>query len=194
LHKTSNEAPEELAKKLSEIAFNLKNKIEHIMWREKQAIKSVKRIGSTVELNIITQYTKDIEQKCQLELKRFNEILTYMAKTAGITFPIQSQELEIVKQARKYVPSRLFKGPLSTDALKKAIGEEQFEWLEETSKKDKEFRKKTYEIINFMNGKRSIYDIAKAVSAEYSETNPDFVMKFIQLLEKANFISIQRSN
>ncbi len=194
LHKTSNEAPKELAKKLSEIAFSLKNKIEHIMWREKQAIKSVKRIGSTVELNIITQYAKDIEQKCQLELKRFNEILTYMVKAAGITFPIQSQELEVVKQARKYVPSRLFKGPLSTDALKKAIGEEQFEWLEETSKKDKEFRKKTYEIINFMNGKRSIYDIAKAVSAEYSETNPDYVMKFIQLLEKANFISIQRSN
>lgn len=190
LHKAINGAPEELEKKLLEITINLKNKIEHIVWREKQAIRSVKRIGNNAELtNIIKQYILDIEQNSKHELKRFNEILAYAKKTAGITSLIQPQESEVAKQARKLIPKRLFKGPLNTDALKKAIGEKRFEWFEETAKKDKGFKKKTYEIVNFMNGERSIYDITKAVTAEYRETSLEHVMKFIQLLKEANFIA-----
>lgn len=56
--------------------------------------------------------------------------------------------------------------------------------------KDEDFDKKSAEVLNFMNGKRSIYEIVKAVSAEYSETNPEHVVKLLQDLEKAKLVEI----
>jgi DNA-binding PadR family transcriptional regulator len=55
---------------------------------------------------------------------------------------------------------------------------------------DGDFDKKSAEILNFMNGKRSVYEIVKAVSAEYSETNPEHVLKFLRDLEKAKLVEL----
>ena len=56
------------------------------------------------------------------------------------------------------------------DALKKSLGEEKFAWYEKKRENDTSFRKKIYEILNFMDGKHTIYDITRDVAAEYGET------------------------
>lgn len=184
----------ELAEELAKTAFNFKNKAEHIVWREKKAINSVKRLGGSPELeNIIAKYTEDIERHSQLEIERFKETLAHVTKMAKITLPTQLKESEVAREAKSLTPKRLFKGPLNIDALKKALGEKEYEWYEEIGKKDKGFRKKTYEILNFMDGKRTVYKITRAVSAEYGETSAEHVLKFIRDLEKANFISLADS-
>lgn len=181
----------ELAEELAKTAFSFKNKVEHIVWREKKAINSVKRLGGSPELeNIIAKYTEDIERYSQLEIERFKETLAHVTKIAKITLPTQLKESEAAREAKSLTPKRLFKGPLNVDALKKALGEKEYEWYEEIGKKDKGFRKKTYEILNFMDGKRTVYKITRAVSAEYGETSAEHVLKFIRDLEKANFISL----
>jgi len=204
LHEASQEAlttlfqqrntqkPEELPKTFSKIAFNLKDKMEHIMWREKEAINSTKRLGNGSELeNALSKYVEDIENYGQLEIKRFEETFGHVTKTVRIAPPIQIEETKAVKEARNLIPKRLFKGTFNSDALKRALGEKEFEWHEEIGKKDEEFRKKTYEILNFMDGERTIYDIVRAVWAEYGETNLEHVLKFINDLEKTNFVSFQ---
>jgi len=45
------------------------------------------------------------------------------------------------------------------------------------------------EIINLMDGKRSVLDIRNAVSAEFGEIDLDFVMKYISDLKKFNLVS-----
>ena len=184
----------ELAEELAKTAFNFKNKVEHIVWREKKAINSVKRLGGSPELeNIIAKYTEDIERYSQLEIERFKETLAHATKIAKITLPTQLKESEAAREAKSLTPKRLFKGPLNLDALKKALGEKEYEWYEKIGKKDKGFRKKTYEILNFMDGKRTVYKITRAVSAEYGETSAEHVLKFIRDLEKANFVSLADS-
>jgi len=190
--KKANSNPNELAKDLVKIVRHFKNKMEHITWREKKAIKSVERLGNSPKLeNLITKYLKDIANYSQLENLRFEEILAHITKTASITLPAQIEETAAEKEAKSLTPKRLFKGSFNSDALKSALGEEEFDWYEEIGKKDEDFRKKTYEIFNFMDEKRTVYELAKAVSAEYSETSIEHLLKFMHDLEKTKFISFQ---
>lgn len=50
----------------------------------------------------------------------------------------------------------------------------------------------TYEALNFVDGKRSVLDIAKAVSAEYGPVDPNKVLAFFKVLEKAELLSFKK--
>jgi hypothetical protein len=86
----------------------------------------------------------------------------------------------------------MFNGTLSADTFRRQLGIEEFGWYEEIIEKDIRFTIKRAEIINYMDGKRSLYDIVQAVSAEYDETNMEHALKFIKDLEKTKFISVRR--
>jgi len=182
----------ELPEKLAEISLSYKNKTAHIFSREKKALESVKKLGTNSELEkLITEFTKDVDHCGRLELARFEESLAHMIETTGIALPKEMEDTDKTKRARSLTPKRLINGTLSLDFLKRELGEKQYERYEEIMKKDKSFRKKTYEILNFMDGKRTIYDIFKAVSAEYGKTDLKDVFKFLHDLEKIDLVSFQ---
>ncbi len=166
--------------------------MEHIVWREKKAVNSALKLGNSPELETtIARCIEDIKNYGELEVKQFEELLTYTTKTANITLPTKLEENKASKEAKTLTPKRLFKGTFNTEALRRALEEEEYVWYEEITKKDKGFRKKTYEIFNFMDGKRTVYEITKAVSAEYGETDVEHVLKFIHDLEKTKFVSFK---
>jgi aminopeptidase-like protein len=184
--------PNELAEELAKTALYYKNKIDHTIWREQQAVKSVKRLGESPELKaFIEKCCEDIRSLGQKEVARLDEALNFIAKTSNTTIPSKLEETQADQELEKLIPRRLFKGTLSEDALKKALGEKEYWWYEEINKKDKEFGKKMVEILNFMDGKRSAYEIAKAVSAEYGETNAEYILKFLRDLEKTRFVTFE---
>ncbi len=177
-----------LAQKMAEITFGFKNKIEHIVRREKKAIDSVKMLGSSPQSKeIIRKYEEDIEHYCEHEIQRFDETLNYVTRAAKIALP-KLKETDADKEAKRLIPKRLFKGTFSLITLREVLGEKNYE---EFVKKDENFETKRYEIFNFMDGKRTVYDIAKALSAEYDETSVEIVLRFLRDLEKANFVSFQ---
>jgi len=181
-----------LPEKFATIALDYKNKIGHIVSREKRAIESVKRLGNSSELEeFIARLMEDIDHCGQLEITRFEETLAHVTKATGIIFPIQLEETDVAKKSKSLVPKRLFKGTLNSDILKRELGEKEYESYEEITEKDKDFTKKTYEILNFMDGKRTVYDITKAISAEYNQTSLEHILKFMDHLEKLNLISFQ---
>jgi hypothetical protein len=186
------EKPAELAKELAKTALRYKNKIEHVIWREQEATKSVKKLGENLELNaLINKLCEDITNQGQQKIARLEEILNFIAKTSAISIPDKLEETQAETEIKKLVPKRLFKGTLSFDILKKALGEKEYEWYQEIYEKDQQFGTKTAEFINFMDGKRSAYDIVKAISAEYNETNLEHVLKFLRDLAKAKLVTFE---
>ncbi|MGC8896432.1 MAG: DUF4910 domain-containing protein [Candidatus Bathyarchaeia archaeon] len=184
--------PEELAKELAKIAFRFKNKMEHIIWREQKAIKSVKKLGENQELDtFLNKYCNDIANLGQKEILTFEEALNFMAKALGITLPTKLEEAEAEAELKRLIPKRLFKGTLDTEVLKQALNEKEYEWYQEIWEKDPEFGKKMEEIVNFIDGKRSAYNIVMAVSAEYDETNPEHVLRFLKDMEKAKLVTFE---
>ncbi|MGB9134349.1 MAG: DUF4910 domain-containing protein [Candidatus Bathyarchaeia archaeon] len=181
-----------LAEELAKIVFNFKNKMKHTIWREKKAVESAKRLGSSPELeSAIGRHLDDVEHYGRLEVQRFEETLADLVSKAGMSQPRQMEETAAAKEAKGLTPKRLFKGAFNEDALKRALSEKEYEWYDEVRKRDENFGKKLYEMFNFMDGKRTVYDVAMAASAEYSETSLEDVLKVMRDLEKMKFISFQ---
>ncbi len=109
-----------------------------------------------------------------------------------MSLPTEIEEPEAEKQAKTIIPKRLFKGTLDPDTLKKLLGEEEFRWYEDMAQKDTKFPIKRAEILNFMDGKRTLYDIVRAVLAEYAELSAEHALKLIKDLEKTKLISLQK--
>lgn len=185
------DSPDALARELVKTELRHRNKMEHIIWRERQAVKSVARLGESAELNaFLDRYCEDIENLGRKEVARLEEALNFAAKASNLTLPVATEE-DRRDELKNLVPKRLFKGTLSFDAIRKGLSEKEFEWYREIGEKDKEFDKKSYEILNFMNGKRSLYEILKEVSAEYSETGSELALRFLRDLEKIGFVAFE---
>ena len=88
----------------------------------------------------------------------------------------------------------MFKGTLDPDTFKKLLGEEEFRWHEEMAQKDTKFPIKRAEILNFMDGKRNLHEIVKAVAAEYTELSTEHTLKLIKDLEKTKLIATTKQS
>jgi hypothetical protein len=180
---------EELAKEFARTAAIWTNKLNHIVWREQESIKSVKRVDTSAELNThLTVYSEEIRELGKKEIRKFEETLDFLVRKSGLTLPILP---ESGGELRKLVPMRLFKGTFDFGSLKKALGEKEYKWYQDIGDKDTQFGKKTPEILNFMDGHRNSQEIMNAVSAEYSETDPEHVLKFLRDLEKLKLVSFK---
>ena len=186
---TTKDEKNKLANELAKTAAYYTSKIEHVVWREQQSVKSVKRLGEHPELTtLIDKHCEDIRNLGKSETRKLEETLNFIAKTSAIKLE-KLEETQADQEAKRLAPKKMFKGTLNDDVLKKAIGEEEYEWYELIDDKDEDFSKKMAEILNFMDGKRNAHDIIKAVSAEYSPTDPENVMKFLKDLKKAKLVT-----
>ncbi len=187
--------PQEHAQGLTRTAYHQRNKVEHITQREKQALRSVKKLATNPDIDtLIEKFTKHIDETGNNAIARIHETVLLISKSSSITLPAQLQETEAEKQAKTIIPTRQLKCTLDMDTFKQLIGEEAYKWYEETGEKDTKFALKRFEILNFMNGKRTLYDIVKAVSAEYGETNMEQALRFVKDLEKTGFATLETSN
>ncbi len=182
---------DQLARELVKIADRCRNKIEHVVWREQQAIQSVKRLGVNPEMQLILdRCCIDIVDAGRRTTSRLEEALNFVANASALVLP-GAEPNDRNDELRKLIPRRLFKGTLSFGSMKKGLGEKDFGWYLEIDKKDAEFSKKAAEILNFMDGKRNMYQILSAVSAEYSDTDAELALKFVRDLEKLKLVALQ---
>ena len=183
--------PQALAEKLVHAQLRHRNKIEHIIWREQKAVKSVTRLGKSDALDaFLNKYCRDIGNLGKKEIARLDEILNIAIKTSKLE-PTATVKEGKPDRLKKLTPKRLFKGTLSFDAIRKGLGEKEFEWYREIGEKDKAFDKKVFEILNFMDGQRSLHEILKAVSAEYSETDPKHALRLLRDLQKIGLVAFK---
>jgi archaellum component FlaC len=187
-----NKTPQEHAQTLTKTAQHHKNKIEHLTQREKQALHTVRKLAANPDIdNLIEKFTKHIDETSNNAIQRIHETVLFISKSLDIKLPTPLEETEAEKQAKTIVPTRQLRCTLDMDTFKELIGEDQYKWYEEASEKDSKFALKRFEILNFMNKKRTLYDIVQAVSAEYGETNIEHALRFIKDLEKTGFVTLR---
>jgi hypothetical protein len=185
--------PKKLALTLAKTAQQCINKIEHIAWRETQAVKSTKKLASGPELNsLIAQLTRNITVQAKHALTQIQQTLVLIQKTIDMKIPRKIRLTPAEKQASKIIPKRRFKGSLSREILsRKALPPKIYEWYTKISRKDKQFNQKLAEILNLADGKQNLQQIINAVSAEYTPTNAKHILKILQHLQKQNLITLK---
>lgn len=104
--------------------------------------------------------------------------------------PSRAQVSEKHGESRNQVYARLFMGPLDPDYLYTRIDEKRREHYRKREQDDPSFHSRLTEIMNFMDGKRTLGEIASLVSAEYPGLILDDVRSFIKDLKATGLISL----
>jgi len=102
---------------------------------------------------------------------------------------VKTKKISLTEDQKKWdrivpVRNKDFVCPLETDYVAGKLGEEALADIDLGPYG-------TYEALNFVDGKRSVLDIAKAVSAEYGPVDPEKVLAFFKVLEKAELLSFK---
>lgn len=187
LHQYASE--EEKRKLLPELYANVSTYPQAQALIEATNIKEVKELCQSDEYErIIDKLAENLQQQANRErdkIDSFYEVFLDQYKIKKTVF----QPGESYKKASSLRPKRLFKGPLPRNILRDRIGEERFAWYSENrSKAGGFYDSKQFEIINLMNGERSILDIRNVISCEFDETDIEFVLRFAQDLQEIGLI------
>jgi len=185
--------PKEPAQTLAKIVWQQRNRLEHIAWREMQAVKSTRKLAGSSELNsLIVRLTKDIAAQGKFGLTRIQETLALIQKTTGTRISQRPRLTPAEKQASKIISKRTFKGTLSSEILsRKTLSQKDFEWYTKISRKDKQFNQKLAEILNLSVGRQNLQQIINAVSAEYTPVNVQHVLRILRHLQKQGLITLK---
>lgn len=188
LERPKKRTRQQLAAEIAQTAHYHVSILDLIAQREQEAVNSVKRLASSKELDTHAKESdRQILQVVQAGKSTIEKTAAYLAKTIKLKIPKIKETREETK-AKSVIPIRTYKGTLNMDLVKKAIGEKEYEWYEKIEEQDRAFKKKMPEILNFMDGKRTLLSIIQAVSAEYGPTDIKHVVKCLQDLQKCKLV------
>ncbi len=140
---------------------------------------------------IIHRLAEDLDQQAERETEKIELMYEIFIKRYGLNSGNIRPVLEY-EEASRLRPKRLFKGPLPWNAMNEMLDAKSLAWYDKNrAKAGGSYGSKTYEIVNLMNGKRTLLDIRHIISCEYGETDVEFVLHFAKDLEKIGLISFE---
>jgi aminopeptidase YwaD len=154
--------------------------------RESQALLSTQALTANAATQREIAGMKVHLETLGLELPREARDAYVRLSTALGAMPRRLETTEEERRQSLVVPVRAadFVGPLEMDYLREKLGPDAL--------KDVQLRgNAAYEALNFVDGRRSVYEIARAVSAEFSPVDVSAVAGFFSLLEKAGLVELK---
>lgn len=166
-------------------------KIELAMKREARNVLSVERLGVTASVRSLAD---GFDKVIETEKEKIKAIYRTLCTRLHLE-PVEEERDEEVLKTMKLVPKKEFEG-LSPKIDSDKLTQEDREWLEEVDKVHNPSRNYilvldgvTIEFMNFVDGKRTIYDIAMLVNTEYGNIEPAEAKRFFDIYKGLGFIS-----
>lgn len=167
------------------------NIIEQAYLRESATLESVKnysRRDDSVDryVDVLITEIKGWKEKCFKDLQEYYELSCEARETESEKVALTDEEYK----ASEVIPVRnpALKGPLGWSYLRDKLEGADIDIFRFLPGFDSRM---AYEILNFIDGERTVLDIRNAVSAEYEPVPASKVMEFIELLAKADVVRFQ---
>jgi hypothetical protein len=198
LAKAADEAAQDLLKRskgnLGGAVEYHKDRIRHIAWREQGAVRSVRRLVDDDRLDTsIAARCGDLADIGSRELAHLEDVLGHLESELGVRFQEDAVVSPAEQEARRTIPRKLFKGTLCSDVLKESLSEDGYRWHAGMENDDVTFSVKMVEALNFADGRRTVSEITKAISSEYSMTDVAVVLRYLKDLESIGLVELGRS-
>ena len=151
-------------------------------------LREVKELSRSEETRkLIDGMADDLARQAETEKEKIEDCHDRLLSHYGLErTPYKPSGLSVRASALR--PSRLFKGPLS-NALEK-IGEERAKWYDEYIEgPGRRLGSDAFEIVNLMDGERSLLEIRHVVSLEFKETSLEFVHRYAEDLREMGLIT-----
>ncbi len=167
------------------------NRLQHVIWREQQAVRSARRLAADPELDaVVERHCRDIMNHGRKELTKLAETAEFVAKAAAIKVPSRLEETAADKEAKKLLPRRMFNGTLELEILMETLSEKEYDWYRHIDDNDYNSGNKMYELLNFMDGKKSLHEIVQAVSSEYTPMDMKMALRFVKDLHRCGLVKL----
>ena len=141
--------------------------------------------------NLIEEMARALDSQARTEYEKINYSHGLYLHQYGIDEK-KFRPDEYYQRAAVVIPERQFKGPLPSSVTREKMSEEYRDWMAENGAKiGSNSGSKLYEIVNLMDGSRSLLKIRDVISCEFDETDIEFVFRFAQELEKMGLISFK---
>lgn len=177
------------AHELTRLAAYHRTRIEHSSWREQAAVRSVTRLADTKKLRaFIEKHCKEIDALGRREQDRLEDVVLHIEQDLGVRRRSHRPTEKASQEAGGIVPRKLFKGTLCYDVIRDTLSPSDYDKFQDLEESDPDFYKKSVEILNFMDGRRSVEDLARIVSAEYSPTEVKIVKTYVEFLRKMRLV------
>lgn len=167
-----------------------KARLDHVVEREQGAVRSVLMLARTRDLETyVDRQVKNLAEAGRRDIDTLRTTVGNLAASLKIRIPENPRETGTEREARKMVPKRRFRGTLPWSDMMEMFCEKsraEYKRLEDT---DLDFASKVAEAVNLMDGSRSAYDIALALSAQYAPTDPAFVTMLLRDLKTIKLVS-----
>ena len=153
--------------------------------REAKALMAAQRLSDTASTTI-DGLIKQVKKLAETQKEVYKNLYEEIVAKAGIS-PV-NQETEAVNETMKLIPKKTYEGPTKGIRADDIQNEEDKKWFSSNSR-GTPLGRVTLELMNFVDGKRSIYEIAIAVSLEYHNIEPIDVKRYLDIHEAAGKIT-----
>jgi aminopeptidase-like protein len=174
------------AKRLHSAYEQVLNVVGHSLQREIQAVRStrifVKEEKTWKEIQEYTKNLSELGNNFKTEAQKFYSDLCMALGIKPKPITLTAEELRL----QRIVPlrSKDFVCPLQSEYVEEKLGQGVLGQIKLRGNA-------AYEAVNFADGKRSLYDIARAVSAEFGPVDAKDVEIFFKILEKAGLFRLK---
>jgi len=194
--------PRKLVDSIKELLDLEFRRLDFLVNRDIEGLKSTLRLVKGEPESIRSKLEKLAEylsNSLQEDLRKEKETIKTLA-TSLLSIEGKEVKLELKKAAKtkfeKIIPKRKYVGALSVGAFMREIPPERRkkydEWRRQLGKDPifHNFNAKIVEAWSFANGKRSIAEIADAVTFEYGPITPEIVLEIFKDLEKIGYVEL----
>jgi len=183
----------ELSNRLGTAYLRGDKMIDESSTREVKAIESVTRLSDHA-LKQLEGSKQEIRDLVEAEKKKLRGVYEELCRENKVK-RISKERKKSVIETQSLIPERAFDGPAGSLRPWQIKDEKDRKWLSELNAKHNPHRNYfvpisgvPHEIMNFVDGKRSVYDIAIAVSAEYDDVEPEEVKRFLDICKSVGRI------
>ncbi|MFH1940597.1 MAG: M28 family peptidase [bacterium] len=164
---------------LSAVWTEAQNTVDHALAWEKETVASVLQFNSAKSI-------KELVKRTEKQLAEQHAFLIQSLRNAVQARGVKSKNPpSLTAKPDPRVPVRLTRGPLGSGIPQIKLTEEEAAWYQ---REGRAVFRYAYEIVNFIDEKRTVSEIRNAVSAEYSPIQTKLVARYIEDLIKAGVV------
>ena len=153
--------------------------------REAKAVMAATKLSESSAATI-SGLVSQVEGLAEAQKVVYKNLYDGIVAKAGIS-PV-TEESDAVKETMSLVPKKTYEGPTKAISAKDIQDEKDKKWFSSNSR-GTPLGRVTLELMNFVDGKRSVYNIATAVSLEYHNIAPQDVHRYLDIYKSAGKIT-----
>jgi hypothetical protein len=187
---------EKLGERLGEALLELRKKVEYRADRGIEAIGTIGRLAggdpnfTAIEERLIADLRSTAVKERKLVEQAFNDF----ARTKGISPPIprKKRATKLEKEAAGIVPSRVYRGPISTRSWTRKLSLEERDDLWRLGKEHRESEVLGELAVYWTDGARNLLEIGELVRLETGRSDLEYLVKYYRFLEKMGLVKPRR--